>query len=103
MPRSAVMRGQQVHHRLLRRDVEAGGRLVGDQQGRLAGDRHRDHDALAHAARQFVRIGVEPLFGIADQHGLQQVERLRARLGTRELAVGRQHVDDLLRRRCGSG
>ena len=60
--------GQELHHGLLRRDVEAGRRLVGDQQGRLAGDRHGDHDALAHAARQFVRIGRQPRLRIADAH-----------------------------------
>jgi hypothetical protein len=33
---------------------------------RLAGERHRDHDALAHAAGELVRIGVEPLGGVGD-------------------------------------
>ena len=37
-------------------DVERGGRLVGDQHLRIAGERHRDHGALAHAAGQLVRI-----------------------------------------------
>ena len=41
--------------------VERGGRLVGDQQLRLAGQRHRDHHALAQAAGQLVRVRVEPL------------------------------------------
>ena len=40
----------------LDRHVEGGRRLVGDEQLRLAGERHRDHDALAHAARQLVRV-----------------------------------------------
>ena len=31
MPRSAAILVRKVHHDLLRRDVEAGGRLVGDQ------------------------------------------------------------------------
>ena len=39
-------------------DVERGGRLVGDQQLRPAGQRHRDHHALAHAAGEAVRIFV---------------------------------------------
>ena len=41
----------------LDRDVQRGGGLVGDQQARLTGQRHRDHRALAHAARKPVRIG----------------------------------------------
>ena len=39
----------------LDRHVERGRRLVGDEQLRLAGERHRDHDALRHAARHLVR------------------------------------------------
>ncbi len=49
--------GDQVHDHRLGRDVEPGGRLVGDQQRRLAGERQRDHHPLAHPARQFERIG----------------------------------------------
>ena len=48
--------GEQLQHLRLDRHVERRGRLVGDQQFRLAGDRHGDHHALAHAARQFMRI-----------------------------------------------
>ena len=33
------------------------GRLIGDQQARVVGDRHRHHRALAHSAREFVREG----------------------------------------------
>jgi hypothetical protein len=43
--------------------VERGGRLVRQQQARIARQRHRDHRPLAQAARQFVRIGVEPPLG----------------------------------------
>ena len=42
-------------------DVERGGRLVGDQQRGPVQQRDRDRDALAHAAGELVRIGVEPL------------------------------------------
>ena len=38
-------------------DVERGGRLVGDQQHRIEHQRHGDHDALALAARELVRVG----------------------------------------------
>ena len=34
----------------LDRDVEGRRRFVGDQQQRIAGQRHRDHHALPHAA-----------------------------------------------------
>ena len=47
---------QQVEDLRLDRHVERGRRLVGDQELRLAGERHRDHRALAHAARELVRV-----------------------------------------------
>ena len=47
-------------------DVERGGRLVGDQQGRIAGERRGDHHALAHAAGELVRVVVEPPLGVGD-------------------------------------
>ena len=59
--RHAALLGElddQVHDGLLRGDVEAGGRLVRDQELRIAGERQRDHDALAHAAGQLERIGM---------------------------------------------
>src|SRR3712207_9198031 len=42
-------------------DVEGGGRLVGDEQVGLAGDRHGDHRPLPHAAGELVRVHVDPL------------------------------------------
>ena len=65
----------EVHHGLLGGDVEAGGRLVGDQELRPAGERERDHHALAHAARQLERIGVVALARPRDAH---LVERPRS-------------------------
>ena len=39
-------------------DVQRGGRLIGDQQRRAAGERHGDHHPLAHAAGELVRIAL---------------------------------------------
>ena len=50
----------QVEDPRLDRDVERRRRLVGDQHLRVAGERDRDHHALAHAAGELVRILVEP-------------------------------------------
>ncbi len=50
---------QQIEDLRLHGDVERGGRLVGDEQRRFADQRHRDHDALAHAAGKLMRIGIE--------------------------------------------
>ena len=51
---------QQLKNLCLHRDVERGGWLVRDQEVRLVGERHRDHDALALPARQLMRIASEP-------------------------------------------
>ena len=72
----------------LHRDVERGGRLVGDQQLGVRGERDRDHDALAEAAAQLVRIrGIaEPRIG--NSHLAEQRDRAVLRLARRRLAVG---------------
>jgi hypothetical protein len=51
----------------LDRHVERGRRLVGDQQAGLAGQRHRDHHALAHAARELVRVVLQAALGEASR------------------------------------
>jgi hypothetical protein len=46
---------------------------------RLGAERQRDHDALAHAAGEFVRIGVDALVGRGNADlGEQSMARLRA-------------------------
>ncbi len=42
----------------LDRHVERGRWLVGDEDVGVVGERHRDHRALAHAARELVRVVV---------------------------------------------
>ena len=71
---------QQVHDLRLRGDVEGGRGLVGDQQPRLAGQRDRDDNALAHAARQLVRVLVEAPFRGGEAHHPQQIDGSLVRL-----------------------
>jgi hypothetical protein len=61
-------------------DVEGGRRLVGDQDLRPAGERHADHHALAHAAREFVRVLPQPARRIGDPHRVEHVAREPQRL-----------------------
>ena len=86
MPSLVAQLGQQRHDLRLHGDVERGGRLVGDQQARIAGERHGDHHALAHAARQLVRIVAQPLRGVGDAHAL---ERFLGRRRRRRAGAGR--------------
>src|SRR4051812_7422513 len=80
----------------LQRDIERGGWLVRDQQPRVAGERHRDHDALAHAAGELVRIFVNPPLGRWDVDATQQIDRPLARTPARAAAVAQNRLDDLV-------
>ena len=55
-PALAAQVVEQLQDLRLDRHVERGRRLVGDQQLGLAGERDRDHHALAHAAGELVRV-----------------------------------------------
>ena len=56
-------------------DVERGRRLVGDEELGIAGERHRDHDALAHAAGELVRVVVEARLRRRDADAAQHLDR----------------------------
>ena len=86
---------EQLQDLRLHRHVERGGRLVGDQQARMARERHRDHDPLPHAARELVRVVAEPLPGIGNGDGLQVLHCLLKRLAPLEPAVQAQRFGDL--------
>ena len=79
----------------LDRDVERRGRLVGDDQLRLAGERQGDHDPLPHAARELVRVLVEPLLGGGNAGFLEQPHGAPARLGGADRKVGLDRLDQL--------
>ena len=49
----------EVEHFGLHRHVERCGRLVGDQEGRIAEQRQRDHDALIEPAGKLMRVNAE--------------------------------------------
>ena len=80
----------------LHRDIERGGRLVGDQEIGLVGERHGDHDALALAARELMRIAVEPRLRIGNADLGQDFQRAGARRGAGEATVQQQNLADLL-------
>jgi hypothetical protein len=79
----------------LDRNVERGRRFVRDQQLRLAGERHRDHHALAHAAGEPVRILVQARLRGRDAHALQDAQRFGLRARSIEAAMVDQRFGDL--------
>ena len=48
--------GDQLQNLRLDGDIEGGGRLVGDEELRPAGEGHRDHHPLTHAAGEEMRV-----------------------------------------------
>ena len=80
----------------LDRHVERRGRLVGDQHRRLEREAHGDHRALAHAARELVRVVVDPLLGAGNPDRLEQLDRALAGLGLGDVAVGADLLGDLV-------
>ena len=87
--------GDQLQDLGLGRDVERGGRLVGDQQHGIEHQRHGDHDALALAARELVRVGGVDALRFRQLHPGQDGDDLGLALGGVELGVGLQHLVDL--------
>ncbi len=80
----------------LRRDVERGRRLVGDQERRIEDQRGRDHHALALPAGDLMRIGgVHPL-RLGQAHRLQHRQHAAAPLGGAEIGVDAQNLLDLV-------
>ena len=57
----------------LDRHVERGGRLVCNQQLRLTRERHRDHRALAHSARELVRVVAKPRPGARNADAVDEL------------------------------
>ena len=95
----ALQLAHDVENLRLDRHVKRRGRLVGNQQRGLAGQRHRNHGALAHAAGQRMGIGVEQPLGIGQAHLVEQRAGLRARLQRAQALVQDQRFSDLVANR----
>ena len=100
-PKLALERGEQPQDLRLHGDVERGGRLVGDQQLRIAHQRHRDHHALAQAARELMRKLAEPHLRRRDADAAHQLDRALERGRARGALVARQHLGHLRADRVG--
>ena len=86
--RSLLQFAQQPQHLRLGGHVHGRRRFVGDEQARVARQRHGDHGALAQAAAQLPRVSVQALLGHRDAHVAKQLERDLARLALVDLVGG---------------
>ena len=82
-------------HLLLDGDVEGGGRLVGDDQGRAAHEAHADHGPLPQAARELVRVLAGASLGRRHVDGAQPVDGAGARLRAAHAQVVATHLGEL--------
>ncbi len=87
--RLVLCRLQHLENLRLDRDVKCGRRLVGDQQGRLVRDRHRNHRALPHPAGELVRILLDPPLRLGDAHRREKLDRPPLRVGVPDVGVVR--------------
>ena len=71
----ALQRREQIQHLRLYRHIQCRGRLVRDQQSRLARQHHGDHGALFHAAGELKRIFAVASRSIGNAHRFQQFNR----------------------------
>ena len=91
-----LQRADQLQDFRLDGHVQRGGRLVRNQQRRLARQRHRNHHALAHAARQLVRIAPQHIARFRNAHQLQHAQRLGLGLAGRLALVQADRFGNLL-------
>ena len=88
--------GDEVEDLALDGDVQRGGRLICDQQVRLAGECHGNRDALALAAGELVRIGIDAPRRIRQPDAVEQRDRLASGLRGRIILVTPQRFGHLM-------
>ena len=86
---------QEVEDLRLDRDVERRRRLVCDEELRLAGERHGDHRALAHAARELMRVVLQPGLGAGDADLVEKLGDAAVGLALVQVEVGLERLPDL--------
>ena len=79
----------------LRRHVQGRRGLVRDEDARLAHEGHGDHDALAHAARELVRVVIDDDLRTRHADALEDLDGACERFPLRELLVHAQRLAHL--------
>ena len=92
----ASQRVDEVEDLRLDGDVEGGRGLVGDEQLGLAGQGDGDHHPLPHAARELVRVVVDPGCGARDPRELEDLDGAGASRPPGHRAVQQHRLGDLV-------
>ena len=83
--------------------IEAGGRLIGNDQIRVAGKSDCDHDAFPHTPGELVRIFFHILFGMDKPEIVQQADCLLLVLVPCTTCMNREGFADLVANRNNRG
>ena len=86
---------QQLQNLRLDGDVQRGGRFVGDQQRRIVGECHRDHDTLSLAARELMRERLQPVLGVGKAGLAEHIDHAFAQAVSRHTPMQRHRLGDL--------
>ena len=76
--------------------IQRGGRFVGDEKVRFGDEGHGDHDPLAHAAGELVRIHFQPMFGLGNAGFIEHGQGAIRGGGAGDFFVDHQRLDQLL-------
>ena len=87
---------KELEHLGLDGHIEGRGRLVGDKQLRSESESHRDHDTLAHSARELMREALKTCLRPRDANHLEQLDCTRSGLRRRRLPMRLDGLDHLL-------
>ena len=80
----------------LNRHVECSGWLIGNEQFWFAGERHSNHHALRHPARDLMRVGVGASTWVWNPNQLEQLNAAHARRLLIKPLVNAEHFTNLI-------
>ena len=86
---------EQRHDLRLHRHIQRRGRFIRNQQLRLAQQRHRNHNALAHPAGELMRIHIHPFAGFRHFHRVQHPDRFLKSIVRTQTFMQHQHFRQL--------
>ncbi len=94
-PHAFLQPTNELEHLLLHRHIQGRGRLVGNQQLRLIGQRHGNHHPLPLPSGELMRVGVQPLLRMGNLHLFKQLNHTTTGLHPAESLMQEQHFAQL--------